>query len=408
MPIELKRELDLKGATFYATGLIIGAGIYAVIGKAAGLAGPSLPLSFLLASIIAFFTAMSYAELSTSFPEEGAEYVYTHRAFHNEKFSTLLALMRIFAGIAAASAVSLAFAGYLSGLINISIVPVSILLILLLSFINFYGIKLSSELNIAFTLMEIFGLIIVIFIGIPHLTEVNLLSMPNSLSGLFNASFLAFFAYIGFESLANITEETKNPEKIIPRALILSIVITTILYFLASLSSVSLVGWKELDASSSPLSLVASQGLGGIGFLILSIIALFSTTNTVLISLVSSSRMLYGSCKEKFSSLPHCLSKVHSKTKTPYISILITMLVAILLTLGGGLKDIANLTNLFIFSIFFIVNVSLIVLRYKKEYLKLEDRGFKSPLNIGNFPVLAFLGALTSVGFILFFFLNLV
>jgi len=206
-----------------------------------------------------------------------------------------------------------------------------------------------------------------------------------------SAAALIFFAYIGFEDMVNMAEEVKNPVKVLPKAFILSIVITSIIYILVSISAVSVVSWETLGATAAPLAAVAETALPGSSIL-LSIIALFATANTVLIILIVESRMMWGMARD--NSLPKTLAKIHKKRRTPWVTILISTGVAAAFVLTSAITTIAQVTDLIVFIIFISVNTSLIALRYKKPKLK---RPFKVPINIGRFPVLPFLGILISL-----------
>jgi len=398
MKLKLKRELSWLEATFYGIGIILGAGIYSLIGEAAGIAGNSVWISFAIGALVASFTGLSYAELSTMFPKAAAEYVYVRRAFGSRFLAFLVGWLIVFTGIVSAATVALGFSGYFQGLVGFvfaglltkswSIIVISLALIGILSYVNFLGIKESSKFNIIFTLIEAIGLILIIAFAFNSYGKVNYFEMPFGWKGVFSATALIFFAYIGFEDIANITEETKNPKKNIPKAFILAILITTILYIFTSIASVSLVGWNELGDASNPLALVASKSfLGENAKFLISFIALFATTNTVLILLVVVSRMMYGMAREK--SLPEQLTLIHQVTKTPWIAVLVVMIFSMIFVFLGDITLIANITSLGAFITFAAVNLSLIWLRYNMPRMK---RAFRVPGNIGNYPVVAFLG----------------
>jgi APA family basic amino acid/polyamine antiporter len=175
------------------------------------------------------------------------------------------------------------------------------LLIVILSLVNFIGIKASTWTNILFTFIEAAGLILIIIIGIPHFGSVNYLELPigSSFTVVFSAVALIFFAYIGFEDIANIAEEVKNPTKNLPKAIIYSIIITTVLYCLTAISIVSILPYSEIADSPAPLNAVTTAVLGPIGGIIMSFIALFATANTVLIMMIVTSRMMYGMARDK-------------------------------------------------------------------------------------------------------------
>ena len=385
----LNRTVGLLGAVTYGIGIILGAGIYVLIGPAAGLAGNSVWVSFIIGALISSLTGLSYAELSTMFPKAAAEYIYVKRAFKSELLAFLTGWLIIFTGIVSMSTVALGFAGYFKAIFSLPIVFIASILIVLLSFLNFMGIEKSSKVNILFTAIEIGGLLLVIILGMSKIGTVDYFEAP-SISGVFAAAALMFFAYLGFEDIVNIAEETTEPQKNLPRALILSIAVTAIFYVLVGMAVVNLANWETLSTSSSPLSFAVSTVLGLSGFSVMSYIALFATANTVLITSIVGSRMIYGMAKDE--ALPRILSKVHYKTKTPWTAIIGLMMFSILFVFIGDLELVANITSLGVFLTFALVNLSLIWLRYKKPGL---TRPFKVPLNIGRFPVIPFLGLLS-------------
>jgi APA family basic amino acid/polyamine antiporter len=389
--IVLKRELGLFETTLAGIGIILGAGIYVLIGKAAGMTGASIWLSFFLASLVAAFTGLSYAELSSMFPKAGAEFVYSEKAF-GRKIAFLVGWSIILSGIFASATVALGFAGYFSSLFGGNPLIVSVLLVILLSILNFYGVKQSTWVGIIFTLIEAFGLILIIFIAMPFLGSVNYFEMPNGFQGVFAASALIFFAFLGFEQIVRLSEETKTPKKIIPKALILSIIITTVLYVLVAISAVSVLKPEILASSSSPLADVAARILGPNAFMLLSIIALFSTANTVLLEMLATSRILYGMAD--FKSLPESIARIHKKTRTPWIAILLVGFFTLLFLFAGKIEEIALITDFALFTTFTLINLATIFLRFKLPDIKRE---FKMPLNIGKFPLLSFFGTMTSL-----------
>lgn len=386
----MRRKIGLFAVTSWGVGIILGAGIYVLVGEAAGIAGNSVWLSFIIGAIVASLTGLSYAELSSVFPRDAAEYVYVKIACGCEILSFMVGWLTILTGIISASTVALGFAGYLQGLFGFSRVLAALVLIVVLSYINFLGIKESTRMNILFTLVEAAGLVLLVAIGLGSLGSVNLLEAPNGASGILSAAALIFFAYLGFEDIVNIAEETKKPEKTIPKALILSVLITTFLYVLVALVSVSLVDWQTFGLSNAPLAFAASKVLGENAFTVMSVIALFATSNTVLIMLVVGSRMIYGMAKE--GAFPKVLSRVDPGKKTPRGAILVTMFVSIIFLFIGDLELVAALTSFGAFITFAFVNISLIYIRYRRAEL---ERPFRAPLNIGKFPITGFLGLLT-------------
>ncbi len=386
---ELHRHMGLFHLTMYGVGLILGAGIYVLIGEAAGFAGDAVWIAFILGSVVALFAGLSYAELSSIFPKVAAEYTFVKNVFKNNFFGFIIGWLTAITAMITAATVSLGFGGYLIQFVDLPIIISAILLIGILSVVNFIGIRESSWTNIVFTIIEAAGLILVIVIGftISDPEPVNYFESPTGFTGIIIAFVLSFFAFIGFESMANVAEEVRNPKKTIPRAIILSVIISTLIYVFVSLAVVRVINWEELSLSSAPLAEVVKRGLGVQGQVILTGIALFAITNTVLITLIAGSRIIFGMARDK--SFPYMLAKVHSKTKTPWIAIIGIMLIAIGFSLIGDIVIVANIAVFAIVITFSAVILSLIVLRYTQPDI---ERKFKVPINIGKFPVLPVFG----------------
>lgn len=391
---ELRRQLGLFHTTMYGVGLILGAGIYALIGDAAGEAGNSLWLSFVLGAFAAIFTGLSYAELSAMYPRAAAEYIFVKNAFKNNFVAFIVGWLTLFVAIISASAIALGFGGYFTTISGVPIVVAAVMAVIGLSFLNFYGIRESSSINIVFTIVEAAGLALVIWLGLVVFgdVEVNYFEMPFGFSGVFAAFTLVFFAYVGFENIANIAEEIKNPRKVLPRAIILAISITAVIYILVSLSAVRILSWQELDASVAPLADVIKKALGQQWHIVILFIALFATTNTVLIMLVSGSRILYGIARDR--SLPPILGAIHQKRRTPWLAVIIIGALSCVFIFAGEISTVANISVFGIIMVFILVNFSLIWLRLKEPN---AERPFKVPLNVKWFPILPALGIITPI-----------
>jgi APA family basic amino acid/polyamine antiporter len=384
--VELKRALGLWEVTLSGVGIILGAGIYALIGEAAGLAGNAVWIAFALSALVALLTGLSYAELSSMFPKASAEYEYTSQAF-GRRLAFVIGWLIIFSGVIGAATVALGFAGYLNALFGASRIPSALILVVILSGIIFIGIKQSAWIAIIFTLIEALGLIIIIILGIPYLGSVDYLEMPFGMRGIFQASALIFFAFIGFEEMVKLSEETRDPEKIIPRGLILAIGSSIILYVLVAISAVSVLGWQDLSRSAAPFADIANVAFGRSASNVLSVMALFATTNTVLLMLLAASRIIYGMADS--SSLPDVLGRVHSVTRTPWIAILASMVLCMGFVLLEDIALVANINNFTVFVTFITINLALIFLRYRKPEI---SRPFKVPLAAGLLPLLPLLG----------------
>ena len=391
---ELNRHMGLFHLTMYGVGLILGAGIYVLIGEAAGFAGDAVWIAFVLGSIVALFAGFSYAELSSLFPKEAAEYVFIKNAFKNNFFAFLIGWLTAITSVITAATVALGFGGYFTEFVNIPIIFSAIGLLIILSIVNFIGIRESSWTNTIFTIIEASGLILIIIIGFTFSNpeSVDYTKSPSGFTGIVIAFVLIFFAFIGFEDMANVAEEVKKPKKTLPRAIILSVIISGVIYILVSLAVVRVVNWEELATSSAPIALVAERGLGSGAHILLSSIALFAITNTVLITLVAGSRIFYGMAREKV--FPTILEKIHFKTKTPWIAVIVIMLTSIVFTLIGDIVIVANITVFAIVITFAAVNLAVIVLRYTEPDI---ERKFKVPINVGKFPILPLFGLGISV-----------
>jgi len=401
--VELRRELGLLEAVVYGVGLILGAGIYAILGEATGVAGGSIVLAFGLSAIIATLTGLSYAELASIFPKAEGDYIYVREAFDRELVSDIAALGRLSMGVISSAAVALAFAGYLTTFVSVPIMPVAIATVVAAALVNFWGIDLSTKINILFTAIEVAGLVIIIAIAAPALDPGQAIHAPNGAIGIVNAAFLIFFAYIGFGSVVNLAEETEAAAVTIPRAIILSIGITTLLYVLVGLSAVSLVDWQALGASASPLADVAQAGWGAAGATLLAVIALFSTMNTVLILQISTSRLLYGVSKSEYHVFPARFSRIHPDRQTPHYAVGLVGAVTLPFILIGDIGAVAGLANVMVLVVFVLVNLALLRLRYDRPEVK---RGFRAPLNVGWVSVTALGGVFTSLGLIVFYLLT--
>lgn len=388
----------------YGTGLILGAGIYVLIGDAAGIAGNAMWISFALAAAIAAFTGLSYAELSSIFPKSAAEYVFVKNAFGSNLFAFVAGWLIIFVAIVSAATVAIGFAGYFASFVpQTDRVFAAIALVAVLSVVNFIGIRESTWTNTAFAIVEVVGLVIIIgtglILGSPGNTNYyemppTVTSLPLAFGAIVGAAGLIFFAYFGFENLANIAEETKNARRTIPVALVISIAVTTIIYILVAVSAVALVGWEALSQSGAPLAVAAEKAFGSAGVIMLASIGLFATTNTVLMLLVAGSRIIFGMAAER--ALPFSLSTIHPRTRTPVRAVIATMFLAaaVVAASSGRIDAVARVAVFGIFMVYAFVNLALIWLRYRKPDL---ERPFLSPGRIGRFPVLAGLGLATSL-----------
>lgn len=389
---ELKRTLGLTECVFFGVGSILGAGIYTLIGRVAGLSGNFIWLSFLIAAVSALFTAFSYAELSAAFPKAGGEYEYTKKAF-GKKAGIFLGFTISLNGIISGATVALGFAGYLCALTGTSLAFGALAIIMLVYIVNVIGIRESSIMNIIFTVIEAGGLFFVIYAALPYFGTVNYVEVPTEgMNGILAASALAFFAFIGFEEIVKLAEETESPEKNIPKALFIASAIVIVIYFLVAISAVSVIDYQVLGKSSSPLANVIGKDYGKAGMIVISIIALFSTTNTILSNMLGSSRVLLNMAKE--AKILKLFSYVSAKRNTPTAVLTLILIIMASFTMIGKIEIIARISTVFIFITFIVVNLSVIVLRIRKKNL---PRPYRIPLNIKNIPIVSVMGILTTL-----------
>ena len=395
---DLKRDLSLVEITLTGIGNILGAGIYVLMGKAAGLAGNFVWFSFLFAGVTAALSAFSYMELSSMYPRAGAEYEFVKRAF-GERTGLFAGLLVVYYVTITSSAVALGFGRYFSSLFGASSLVGVAGLFLFLSLVMVYGVKESARLAVFISLIELTGLLVIVYAGFPYIGTVNYFEAPD-LAGLFEASALIFFAFLGFEDIVRLSQETKEAEKTTPKAMLIAIFFTVFLYMCVAITAVSVLDFRVLGLSGVPLADVVAVSLGNEAFVLMSWIALFSTMNTVLVVMLGGSRIVYGMADS--GSLPEIFSRIHPSYRTPWVAILGVTLFSALFVLFKDVAIVANISNFMIFIVFFMVNLSLIKLRYTDPG---RNRPFKVPLNIGRFPLLPFLGALSTV--FLFFQLSL-
>ncbi|MFH1381271.1 MAG: APC family permease [Chloroflexota bacterium] len=351
----LARRLGLTATTLTGVGVILGAGIYVLVGVAAGEAGNAVWLSFVLAAIGAAFTGFSYARLSKLRPKDAPEFQYVGMAF-GPLPAFLAGWLILWAVTISAAAVALGFAGYLQHWFGVPYLSAAICLILFSSLVVFLGIGQSAVLAGVLTIVEAAGLLIIIGIGLPHLGNVNVLEMSHGLPGVLGAASLVFFAYLGFEGMANLSEEMKDPERDLPRAIILALGISTILYVLVSIAAVSVLGWSNLSQSSAPLAAVAAGALGARAELLLTYIALASTGNTVLLLLLAASRAMWAmSCA---GALPMNFCVIGKNRRTPWFTIIVVGLLASLFASIRNVASVAEFTNFATLLAFAAVNAS--------------------------------------------------
>jgi amino acid transporter len=366
----LRRSIGTTQLALYALGSMVGSGIYGLIGKAAGEAGSAVWLSFVVALCAALLTSLSYASLGSRYPRAGGAAYVTGRAFGIPIVSFIIGLALVASGLTSIATQSKIFASILAdiaGLEQLSPTFIAIGFLLILGGIVFRGIRESMWVNVVCTLMEVGGLLLVIASGISYWGSIDYFQTPPERADtafgviVLQASVLTFFAFIGFEDAINVAEECKDPERTIPRGLIIATFTAALLYIAVAVTAVSVVPWHELATTSSPLTEVMRRSAPGIPPGIMTFIALFSVANTALVNYVTASRLIYGMAGQGL--LPDHFARVHAKQRTPHIAVLALLAVSLLLVIAGGIADLAAATVLLLLVVFIAVNASLIALK---------------------------------------------
>jgi APA family basic amino acid/polyamine antiporter len=382
----LRRSLNLLETTMAGVGIILGAGVYALVGAVAGEAGNGIWLSFVIAALVASVIGLCYAELASMFPHSGADHEYTRQAL-GPRPAFVVGWLMVIGNVIAAATVALGFGGYLHTFVDVSPTVSAIVALGIAMCIAFLGVEETVRVMIIGTLVEVTGLVLIIAIGLPHLPDADLTNFDQGAAGVLGGAALVMFAYIGFNEIATLAEEAENPTRTIPRAMLISIGITTVLYIAVAVAAVSVLGASMLADSEAPLADVAKEVLGDRASSIVAIIALFSTANTMLLLLVAASRMIYGMART--DALPRFLAWVYPGRQTPVRALVLSMLLASAFAMTGELAFVAGATNFVVYVAFASACISLVVLRYKRPG---QPRPFHAPLTLGRMPLLPLAG----------------
>ncbi|MBT8449203.1 MAG: APC family permease, partial [Gammaproteobacteria bacterium] len=369
------------------------------IGEVIAIAGYLTPVAFLVSSVIAAFSAFSYAELSSRFPFCAGEAIYVERAFELRTYSISIGLLMVFIGIIASATLTKGFVGYIDYIIPINEHVSIVLLVITLGAIAVWGIAQTAWLAAITTLVLVAGLIAIIWVtrdnlvDAPMLLEHTFSRFPeDSWRKIISGAFIAFFAFLGFEDIVNVAEEVKKPSRNLPLAVIISLVISTLLYITISVSTIATVEPAELANNPAPLALVYERAVGEPPLFIVAI-SIAAIINGTLVMMVMATRILYGMSRQNW--LPAKLSSVNSTTRTPvFTTILITLLILIF-ALWLPVTTLAVTTSLFTLLVFFSVNLSLLVIKLR------DKKSNRCPEGAHCYPVwIPIAGMLTSSAFI--------
>ena len=368
-PERLRRALTLPLLTLYGLGVTVGAGIYVLIGATTAEAGVYAPVSFLIAALVVAFTAFSYAELSTRYPVSAGEAAYVEAGFNTRWLTTVTGLAVALSGMVSAAAVSIGAASYLQGFTALPQNVLTIGVIAVMGLIALWGITQSVMVAAIITVIEISGLLFVIAwgyfvaepLGLPMIEVIPPLT-GSHWAGIGAASLLAFFAFVGFEDIANVAEEVKNPSHTMPRAILLTLIIATILYIGTTMAVLKAVPMDDLAHSTAPLTLVFATAPAMVkqSFAVIAIVA---TVNGVLIQMIMASRVLYGLSDRGY--LPSSLAKVSPRTQTPVIATLAVVAIIVFLAQALPIDALAERTSQIVLFVFVLVNLALIRLKIK-------------------------------------------
>jgi amino acid transporter len=372
----LVRAISAPLLFFYVLGDVLGSGIYALIGVMAAQVGGAFWTSFVIGVVAAMLTGFAYAELITKYPHAAGAAMYAGRAFDNRFFTFLVAFCMVAASLAAAGALALAFGGYflelLAELLSLPLLLTALVFIVVLAYINFRGISESVKANLAMTITEVVGLALVLVVGVVVLLsgeanfsrpfEFNDGSNPALLA--LTGATLAFFAMTGFENAANVAEEVQNPSRVYPLALLGGMASAGVIYLVIAFIASMVTPLGQLAGSDVALLEVVRQGMPAFPGWLFAIIACVAVTNTCLVSLITNSRIMYGMAREDV--VPRIFARTHQSRRTPWVAIVFTTIIALILIVGvgeTGVNTLASATVAFLLAVFALVCLCALVLR---------------------------------------------
>ena len=364
----LKRSLGLPLAVLYGLGVTIGAGIYVLIAPTAARAGMHAPFSFLLAAIVMAPSAASFAELGSRLPQSAGEATYVRAGLKSDALAFIVGLLVVASAVISAATVSRGSAGYINVFLDMPFNGIVVGVVLLMGAITAWGILESVTIAAVMTLIEIGGLLMIAFVGAANVPDLAArlpeawegLGSAAAWSGVLSAVLLAFFAFNGFEGLANIAEEVKEPARTLPRAIFLTLFLVTLLYVVVVWVALIAVPHDELAASTAPLSLVFERATGG-SPTIITAISIVATINGIVVFMVMGSRVLYGMAAQGL--LPQVLGRVNATTRTPLQATALVVVLTLLLAVVFPIEGLAEATARLSLTVFVLVNAALIKMK---------------------------------------------
>jgi amino acid transporter len=359
--------------TLYGLGSMLGAGVYGLVGKAAGMLGGMVWASFLIAMVAAMLTGLSYAALGSRYPRAGGAAYVMQRAFGRPMLSYVAGLCVIASGLTSMATGSRIVATNLQNLFGLDWLPVTLIAVLylaLLCAVVWRGLRESLWFNAICTIIEASGLILVIVLGARFWGQANLLELPTqqdwATTGLLlmQSAVLTFFAFLGFEDTLNVSEEVKNPARNVPIGLIGAMLGATVLYLLIAITAVSVVHWEVLAAAPAPLGAVMERAAPWMPSMVYTVITIFAVANTALINFVMGSRLIFGMSRQGL--LPKALAKIHPTRHTPHIAAVAILVVASILLLLGDVSQLAAATVILLLGVFTLMNLAQLTLATRK------------------------------------------
>jgi amino acid transporter len=368
----LRATLTLPALAAYAIGDILGAGIYALVGKVAAVCGPALWVAFVVSAVVALLTGFAYAELASRFPRSAGAALYCRRGFRHPLPAFVVGIFVLMSGLNSAAAVSRALIGYVHEFVAAPEIAVSLTFLVAVSCLNFWGIEESSRVNVVLTALEVTGLLLVIVAGVVAARSLSgaeafgrLAVGPGELRNVLPATTIAFFAFIGFEDVANVVEEARDPRRALPRAIVIAIVFTTIVYVAVGIAALLAVPVATLADSAAPLAAVVEASGIPIPGRLFAAIAIVAIANTGLLNLIMAARLSYGMAREGL--LPAILGEVHAVRRTPSVAVALVFGLTALLSLTGGVQVLAQSTSALLVIVFLLVHVSLVLVKRRER-----------------------------------------
>lgn len=385
----LRQAVSGKMLFVFILGDVLGAGIYALVGEIAGEVGGAIWLPMLVALLMALLTAASYAELVTKYPRAGGAAVFAQRAYKKPLVSFLVGFSMLAAGVTSAAGLALAFSGdYLGVFLDVPAVPAAVVFLLLVGLLNARGITESLRANLAMTVVEVSGLVLIVALaglvlsrgdGTPsRVLEFTDATTPTL--AVLGAALLAFYSFVGFETSANIAEEVEDVRRVYPRALLGAVTVAGVVYVLVGLAVSTVVPADTLAQSTGPLLEVVDAADAGIPPWVFGLVALVAVANGALLTMIMASRLTFGMARDGL--LPGALAKVLPGRRTPWAAIVATTVVAMVLCSTGSVAALAETVVLLLLFVFISTNVAVLVLRSDRA----DSSHFRTPTAL---PVLA-------------------